>query len=255
MTTIKQSFFCLLLAGSFAIAFAACNNAATTIAATTDSTKTDSTKMDSTKTKADTTKAAAAMPAPVVPFDVAEQRETLKDFAAWKPKYDSNVALRKAAGLELLVLAQEMDKPNSIMMAYKTDDMQKAKDFYSAPATKERMMKAGVIGKPDFAYLHVIRFNPNSHEKQWVEITHKVKNFAAWLKVYDDEGKDKRMSEGMVDVAMGRRVSDSNMVHLVFDITDMAKAKAALASPDKKKLMMSAGVMGVPKVMFFKSVE
>jgi len=41
------------------------------------------------------------------------------------------------------------------------------------------------------------------------------------------------------------------MVHLAFEVTDMAKAKAAIMSDDKKKLMMSAGVIGKPDIHFY----
>lgn len=254
MTTI-QSFFKTLMAGCVAIAFASCNSGTSTdTTTTTDSTKMDSSKMETTM--ADTTKPAAAMPAmPAVPFDAAEVTENLKDFAAWKPAFDSNDANRKAAGLEKIVLSQVIDKPNTVQIVYQVTDPQKVKEFYESPAMKAGMQKAGVLSKPQIDLVQVIRLNPDTHEKQWVEVTHKVKNFDAWLKVYDAEGRDKRMSEGMVDAVMARSITDSNVVHLVFDITDMAKAKAAIASPEKKSLMMKAGVMGMPKIVYYKQVE
>lgn len=141
------------------------------------------------------------------------------------------------------------------MMAYNVTDMQKAKDFGNSPKLKEAMQKAGVISKPDIEFFKVIRFNSNSHEKQWVVITHKVKDFDAWLKVFDAEGSAKRASDGLVDVVLARGVEDSNLVHIVFDITDMAKARASMNSAEKKKLMMSAGVEGTPKIEFYKEPE
>jgi hypothetical protein len=97
--------------------------------------------------------------------------------------------------------------------------------------------------------------NPDSKEKQWVVVTHKVKDFAAWLKVYDSEGVAARAAEGLVDVAISRDASDSNNVQIVFDIKDMAKAKAAIGSEAKKKLMMSAGVVGAPKIEYYTSAD
>ena len=82
-------------------------------------------------------------------------------------------------------------------------------------------------------------------------VTHKVKDFDAWLKVYNGEGTAARESQGMVDVALGRGIDDPSVVHIVFDITDMAKAKAAIVSPEKKKLMMSAGVIGEPHIEIY----
>lgn len=250
--TIVQQLLRSSLVACFALACFGCNNnesSTASSAATTDTLKADSAKMDSAKP------AAMATPAMTVPFDVAEVNETLKDFASWKPAYDSGDAFRKAAGLDKIVLAQEIDKPNMVQAVYKITEAKQVTDFFAKADTKARIAKAGVMGKPELVLLHVIRFNSDSKEKQWVEVSHKVKNFDAWVKVYDSEGKDKRLAEGMVDVVMARGILDSNLVHLVFDIKDMAKAKAAIMSEDKKKLMMSAGVIGAPKIVFYKQVD
>ncbi len=86
-------------------------------------------------------------------------------------------------------------------------------------------------------------------------VTHKVKDFDAWLKVYDGEGKATRASQGMVDRVLARGIDDPNIVHIVFAVTDMAKAKAAISSEAKKKLMTSAGVEGPPTIEFYKQVK
>jgi hypothetical protein len=117
------------------------------------------------------------------------------------------------------------------------------------------MGKAGVTSKPTIQFFHVIRFDPEAKEKQWVMITHKVKDFDAWVKVYDGEGTAKRASEGMADAVLARGIDDPNLVQIVFDIKDMAKAKAALFSEEKKKLMTSAGVEGKPVITFYKSMD
>jgi hypothetical protein len=83
----------------------------------------------------------------------------------------------------------------------------------------------------------------------------KVKDFDAWVKMFDGEGTEKRATEGFTDAVLARGVDDPNLVHIVFDVTDMTKAKAAIASPEKKKLMMDAGVEGTPKVEFFNSAD
>ena len=229
------------------------------IAALSSCNSNSSTKDAAPAQSTDTT-AAAAVPTPppapeFKPFDVALMTHTVKDYARWRPIFDADSNNRKAMGLETVVVGREIDHPNNIMMVYTIADIQKVKDFSTSPALKEKMKAAGVISKPDVSLLHVIRFNPNSKEKQWVDVIHKVKNFDAWLKVFDAEGSAKRASDGLVDVVLARGVDDSNLVHLVFDITDMAKAKASLFSPEKKKLMMSAGVEGTPKIVFYQEAE
>lgn len=237
----------MLVAIGVATAITSCNgNAAKTGETTKDTVATNTTTAMATP---------AATPEVVVPFDVFELRHTVKDYDIWKNIFEADSANRAAAGLQTIALGRSMDKPNDILIVMKTTDIQKAKDFSTNPALKASMDKAGVISKPTAQLWHIIRFNPDSKEKQWVELTHKVKDFDAWLKVYDAEGKDKRMSEGMVDAALGRGIDDSNMVKIVFDITDMAKAKAAIASDEKKKLMQSAGVIGIPDIKFYSQGE
>ena len=215
---------------------------------------------DETVKTADTAASMKMAPTPVppaafVPFDILEVQHSVKDYATWRPGFNTDSVNRKTAGLKDLAVGSEMDNPNNLIIAMQMADVQKAKDFVVSPKLKETMGKLGVVSKPEVNYFHVIRFNPDSKEKKWVVITHKVKDFDAWVKTYDGEGTAKRLSEGMVDVVLARGIDDPNMVELVFDITDMDKAKAAIASEEKKKLMMSAGVEGVPKIKFYNTVE
>jgi hypothetical protein len=202
------------------------------------------------KKDSDTTKKAMA-PAMAVPFDVVDVRHDVKDYDKWRPLFDADSTNRKANGGQDLAVAREVDNANSLLVVVKVSDMAKAKAMMADPKLKATMDKAGVISKPDVNYYHIIRFGGNPRAKQFVVVNHKVKDFDAWLKVYDGEGPAKRASNGMVDIALGRGVNDPNMVHLAFEVTDMAKAKAAFASDDLKKLMMSAGVIGKPDIRFY----
>lgn len=214
----------------------------------------DSTKMADSAKKTDTTKK-AMQPAMTAPFDMVEVIHDVKDYSKWRPFFNADSTNRKEAGLMDLAVGRGGDNPNHVAIFLKVSDMAKGKAFAASPKLKETMDKAGVISKPDITYFHVLRLNADSKEKQWFVVTHKVKDFDAWLKVYDGEGKDKRASEGYVDVALSRGIDDPNLVQLVFDITDMAKAKAAIASDAKKKLMESAGVIGKPTIEFYTSGE
>lgn len=215
--------------------------------------KTDTTTMkDSTISSAVATPAAPALAAP---FDVAEAAYKIKSYAVWRSIFNADSTNLKAAGMENLAVGRNLIDSNEIIDVNKFDDMARLKAFSTDPKLKASMDKAGVISKPEVSYWHVIRFNPDSHQKQWVEVRHEVKNFDAWLKVYDGEGTAKRASNGLVDVVLARNVDDSNMVELVFDITDLAKAKASFSSEAKKKLMISAGLEGKPKIEFYKDAD
>lgn len=189
------------------------------------------------------------------PFDVAEISHTVKDYAKWRPFFNDDSVNRKANGLDLIVVGRSADNPNKVLIALTVADVAKGKSFSQNPELKKVMDKAGVISKPDIHFFHVIRFSPDAEEKQWVIVTHKVKDFDAWLKVYDGEGPAARAEQGLYDAALARGIDDPLMVHLVFDIKDMAKAKAAFNSPEKKELMKSAGVEGAPKIEFYTSAE
>lgn len=206
--------------------------------------------------KADTASTMKLAPEPVfTPFDIAEITHVVKDYDKWRPFFNADSTNRKANGLEDIVVGRGIDKTNNIMIALKVNDMQKGKAFAADPKLKEVMDKAGVISKPVVDFFHVIRFNAESKEKQWVVITHKVKDFDAWLKVFDNEGTANRAGQGLIDVLLARGIDDPNIVHIVFDIKDMAKAKASILSEEKKKLMMSAGVEGVPSIEFYSTAE
>ena len=195
-------------------------------------------------------------PEPVfTPFDMAEISHSVKDYAKWRPFFNTDSTTRKAIGMKDIVVGRSNDKPNNVVIALQVSDVQKAKDFGANPRLKEVMDKAGVTSKPTIDFYHVIRFNAESKEKQWVLVTHKVKDFDAWLKVFDDEGTANRAGQGLIDVVLARGIDDPNIVHLVFDIKDMSKAKASILSEEKKKLMMSAGVVGVPQIEFYTTAE
>lgn len=240
-----RKFFKPLLALSISFVFFACNNG--------NEKKDDASAMaDSTSASSTTAPPAAAV---FTPFDVVEITHTVKDYGKWRPFFDADSINRKAHGLEDIAVGRSLNDSNNILIALKVADTARAMTFAADPKLKEAMDKAGVISKPQFNLFHIIRFNPDSKEKQWVLVTHKVKDFDAWLKVFDAEGTATRATYGLVDVALARGLNDSNLVHIVFDISDMAKAKARMNDPALNKIMTDAGVISAPKIEFYNSAE
>ena len=187
------------------------------------------------------------------PFNVVTIKHTVKDYAKWKSLFDNDSLARNESGMKLITVSRGVDSPNDINIAFEIRDVQKAKDFTVNPRLKAVMQKGGVTSTPIIDYVNIIRMDKKVMKlKNYVEITHKVKDFDAWLKVYDAEGPAKRASEGLVDCVVARNIDDPSIVNLVFFITDMAKAKAAINSEEKKTLMMSAGVEGKPRILFYK---
>lgn len=201
---------------------------------------------------ADTTAAVAVFE----PFKVIVIRHKVTDYDKWRKEYDAYDSVRMAYGISRFVVGRGVDDTNMIMVIDKFSDVQKAKEFSVLPNLKEAMKKGGVVGKPEFLYYDVIRNDPTEiNQKERLMVIHRVKDFDAWLKVYDAEGMAKRMEEGFIDRGMARGIDDPNMVALVFAVTDMEKAKTNINSQAKKKLMMDAGVEGTPEMFFYKLTD
>lgn len=198
---------------------------------------------------------AAPAPPPFEPFDVVEIQHGVKDYAPWKKAFDADSTARNTNGLGFMVIGRKAENANDLAIYLKASDVAKAKSFANDPRLKDVMQKNGVVSKPSINYWHMIRFNPEAKEKTWVTITHRVKDFDAWLKVFDTEGTEARATEGLYDVALARGIDDPNIVHIVFDVKDVAQAQASIGSDTKKALMMSAGVKGPPTITFYTTAE
>jgi quinol monooxygenase YgiN len=190
------------------------------------------------------------------PFQVMVVSHTVKNYDVWKKGFDEDELNRSASGLTLRALARGTNNPNQVYVFLNIADLQKAKGFAASPKLKEVMQKVGVTGKPEIIYVDVVRFEESPSEfKDRIRISHKVKDFDAWLKVYDTEGTETRTSNGLIERAISRNIDDPNMIYVTFAVSDMAKAKARLKDPELKKIMTEAGVISEPVIDFYTSVD
>lgn len=212
---------------------------------------------EETKTNNDTTSTAKVNEPPAFqPFTITLVRHKVKDFGKWLSVYEADDSARKANGLTELAVGRGLDNSNEITIAFRTGDLQKAKDFSNSPALKQAMQKGGVTGAPAISYITTVRDDNSPIEtKDRLLVSHHVKDFDAWLKAFDGEGKEARAGYGLIDRGIARGVDDPNMVYVLFAVTDLAKAKARSASPELKKLMEDAGVDGPPTINFHKLVK
>ena len=215
--------------------------------------KTNETATDTTTTTtANTTTAKAPEPAPAFkPFNVLRMKYKVANFAKWKPIYESHDSIRRSYGLTNYVLGRGMDDSNVVLVVLKMDDVNKAKELTASQGMKDRMKKAGIIGKPSFDYEDVVVADTSPIEqKARLMVTHKVKDWDAWKKEYDSH-KQARMDAGLIDRVLGYKDGDNHMVSVVFAVTDMEKAKAFMKSKDLKDKMAQAGVEGPPTFFFY----
>jgi hypothetical protein len=155
-----------------------------------------------------------------------------------------------------IAVARGLDDNKMVTVVGTLSDVQKAKDFMASPALKTVMQNAGVVGEPTVAFMDVV-YDDTSHiaQQERLCVVHHVKDFDTWKKGFDQEGDSMRASYGVVERLMARNLDDPNTVTLFFAVTDMAKAKARVASPELKDLMAKAGVDSEPKISWFKWVR
>ncbi len=87
------------------------------------------------------------------------------------------------------------------------------------------------------------------HHTENLTIHHKVKDYAAWRKGYDDHEKA-RNSAGITNGKVFRSAEDPNDVLILQDVADVAKARTWLGGDDLKAAMAKAGVVGSPSFRF-----
>jgi hypothetical protein len=209
---------------------------------------------------ADTTAAVAPAPAPekpaFTPYKIFMVQHKVKNFAKWEAAYLAHDSVRKAYGITSGVIGRDLKDSNLVYVVDKMDDYQKAQVFAKLPALKDAMMKAGVADKPGFSYAEMVRGDDSPVETNLrLGVAHHVKDFAAWLKVFDTEGPSARTANGLIDRGLARSLVDSNMVYITFAVTDTAKARARLKSPELKKIMTDAGVDSPPTTRWYRVVS
>ncbi len=80
-------------------------------------------------------------------------------------------------------------------------------------------------------------------------ITHKVKDFAEWKKVFESHA-GLRTSSGELSVEIFRDASDPNRLTVINKWKSLESAQKFAQSPELKAAMEKAGVEGHPEVYF-----
>lgn len=202
---------------------------------------------------ADTSTTRPMEPAPATkPGNFLLIRHKVVNYAKWLAAYESHDSARLANGLSNYILGRGTGSDsNSILVALKMADVNKAKEFTASAGMKDRMQKAGVTGAPTMYFVEAVTMDTSTNSATTrVIMTHKVKDWDAWKKEYDSH-KQIRLDAGLVERSVGHIVDDNHMVTLVFAVTDMAKAKAFMASKDLKDKMTAAGVEGPPTIFYY----
>jgi len=88
---------------------------------------------------------------------------------------------------------------------------------------------------------------PNTTENMTIHL--KVKDYATWRSAYDGHEKS-RLTAGITNGRVFRKVEDPNDVVILQDVADVAKARSWIGSDDMKATMQKSGVVGSPNIRF-----
>jgi hypothetical protein len=83
----------------------------------------------------------------------------------------------------------------------------------------------------------------------FVTVIHECKDFLVWKKAYDGDAP-KRKAAGLTEIHVLREQDNANLVALMFEVSDVAGAKAFATSPELAAAMKAAGIVGTPRLRF-----
>lgn len=185
------------------------------------------------------------------PFNVAVSKFTVNDYSEWKRFYNEDSTIRKSNGMNAIAVANSIYNSTTVITAYVINDVEKVKSYVGSIEFQEKARKAGVTNHQTFDFIQVIRFNPPKYNLDFLEYSIKVKDFDQWLKAYDTEVASQRLEYGLIDEVVARGIDDKNLVHLVFLISDIEKAKKMMSSKKIKKRMLEQGVTVMPTIEYY----
>ncbi len=76
-------------------------------------------------------------------------KHRMADYARWKPVFDEHEPLRIEYGTVGHSLHRDADDPNVIIIAFRVNDLNRAKEFAGSDDLRAAMERAGVLGPPE----------------------------------------------------------------------------------------------------------
>ena len=76
-------------------------------------------------------------------------KHTVAEYTKWKTVFDEHEAMRTANGVTGHSLHRDADDPNVIIIAFRVNDLNRAKEFAASDELRSAMEQAGVQGPPE----------------------------------------------------------------------------------------------------------
>ena len=80
----------------------------------------------------------------------------VKDYATWRPYFDSDEERRIAHGVKTLKVLQHAEDPNHVFLLMEVADLEKLQQFFNDPAMGPIMEKAGALERPQFTFYNEV---------------------------------------------------------------------------------------------------
>lgn len=182
-------------------------------------------------------------------------RQKVRDYNQWLTSYEARDSVRRASGLRNYVIGRGVKDSNTVLIALKADDVNKAKAYAKDPGLKQAMQKGGVVGTP------LIQFTTMTYQDTATigsdlrsRTTFTVKDWDRWQRSFDSS-RPIRKDNGLMDRAYGHDAEDNRKVTVVTAVMDTAKAYAFWESDQLKKLRAASGVASTPERFVFRVVK
>ena len=78
----------------------------------------------------------------------------VKDYATWRPLFESDKARREVAGLKEIVVGEKEGEPGNVFAIFDVPDASIINKMMSDPELQARMQEGGVIGKPEITVIN-----------------------------------------------------------------------------------------------------
>jgi hypothetical protein len=214
-----------------------------------------STTTDSTSnTESAPAVAAASTPSTIIttPQNMMVMKHKVANFNKWIASYDAHDSMRLGSGVHNYVIGRGFMDSNTILVATRIDDVDKAKGFAKAPGLKQAMQKAGVSGTPQTVFTSMVWQDTAKIDYDLrTRTSFTVKDWDVWQKSFDS-GRQSRMDHGLIDRAYGHDADDNHKVTVVLALSDTAKAFAYWKSDELKQRQAASGVTTKPERFLYR---
>jgi hypothetical protein len=142
-----------------------------------------------------------------------------------------------------------------LLVAFKVDDIDKAKAFSKDASLKAAMQQDDVKGTPIFSFV-TITYQDTAVISSDIQsrATYAAKDYHAWGKAIE-EGKKEMLDNGFTVRAYGHDVDDNHNVVVEIALRDTTKAYAYWKSDLLKKRRAVGGAVGVPERFVYRVVQ